>query len=130
MATSDYTRFVTKIAGVALTNYMYHFCIVDTDGEVNSGGTTLTAQGRVDGIVGEAVPVGMNFPMAIPDGGVAKVKCGDVVTAGQVLATAADGRAIPRGASNGNLGWGVAMEDGVADQIISMQFVNKGQINA
>jgi hypothetical protein len=130
MAYTESCKAVTMIAGVDLSSYQYHFCVVDTDGEVNSGGSTLTAQGVVDGIVGEGVAAGRSFPMVVPDGGVALVKLGATVTAAQLAATLADGRATAVGASNGNLAWGKFLEGGDANEIVPLLFTFKGQVNA
>jgi hypothetical protein len=130
MAYEQSCRAVTAIAGVDLSSLQYQFAVFDTDGEVNSGGTNLTAQGRVDGIVGEAVEAGKSFPLVLADGGKTMVKLGATVTAGQVVATAADGRAIARCTSNGDLGWGVFLEGGDANEIVPIQFAFKGQVNA
>lgn len=132
MAFAQNSRNVTGIAAIDLSSLVYHFCVwTSTAQNVTSGTTTLTAQGQVDGIVGEGVASGEEVPVVIADGALVKVKSGAAVTAGDVVATAADGRCIARNATIGSQGWGVAITAaGAADEIITIQFGYKGHVNA
>lgn len=132
MATYGSAKAITGVAAIDLSTFLYHFGVFTTTaGEFTSGTTTLSAQGRVDGIVGEAVATaGLPVQVVVADGGKAKVKLGATVTAGALVATAADGRAIAQGAGNGALAWGIFLEAGDANEIVSIQFIHKGQVNA
>lgn len=130
MSTEDQARAVSVIAAVDLSSLQYHFGIFTNAGKVTSGGSTLSAQGRVDCIIGQAVKVGEVCPVIIPNGGIALVKLGATLAAGALVATAADGRAVAQGASNGDLAWGILLEGGDANDVVRCQFVHKGQINA
>lgn len=131
MAVFESARAVTGIAAIDLSTFVYHFGVwTTTAGEFTSGTTTLSAQGRVDGIVGEGVVADERLNVIVPDGAFVKVKAGATIAALDLIATAADGRAIEVGASNGDQIWGIAMTAGAANDIITIQFGFKGQINA
>lgn len=127
MATYDGVQSVSVVAGSAVS--LYRFLTLATDGKVDHSGS---AQGRVDGISAEAATGdGKVLPMILPTGAIAKVEVGTGgVTLGAIVATDASGKAIARGASNGDLGWGVAMDAGDAGDIIRIMFGFKGQVNA
>ena len=123
MASSNATRSVNAEAGVDLTGFLYQFAVFDSNGQIVSGGTTLTAQGRVDGIIAEEVSVvGEVTSVVLPDGAIVKVKLGATLSAGALVATAADGRAIAVTTTAGDQTWGILLEGGVADDIVRMQF--------
>ena len=127
MATFEKCSTITVEAGQAIT--LYRFLTIAADGQVDEAGS---AQGRVDGVSAEAVAAaGDVLPMMVPDGGIAKVEAGASVTRGDVVATDTSGRAITRGASNGDLGWGIALDAASgAGEVIRVQFSFKGQVNA
>ena len=130
MATFENCRSISRVAAVDLSALLYHFAVLDSSGNATSGGTTLTAQGVVDGIVGEAAVAGKAISLVVPDGGIAKVVCAGAITAGALVATDAAGFAIALGAGNGNLAWGRALETGAASRVIEIHFMFMGQVNA
>lgn len=127
MATYSGVESVSVVAGSAVT--IYRFLTLASDGKVDHAGS---AQGRVDGISAETVSAdGKVLPMILPTGAIAKVEVGSGgVSAGAIVATDNAGKAIARGASNGDLGWGVAIDAGDAGDIIRILFGFKGQVNA
>jgi len=128
MAFYDTCRAISRPAAIDLSAFQYQFCILDSSGAVESGTTTLTAQGAVTGIVGEAVTAGVAVPVVVPDGGIAKIKLGATLAAGALIATAADGRAIAHGATAGDICWGTLIEGGDADEIVPFQFMLTTQV--
>ena len=124
-------RSITGTAEIDLSTFQYHFCVyLTTTGKLTSGTTALTAQGKVDGIIGEGVVADDAFSMVVQDGGIAMIKLGATLAVGAEISTAADGRAVAIGASNGNLKHGILLEGGDADDIVAFQFRFMGQINA
>lgn len=127
MATYGDCRAISIEAGVDLSSFQYHFCVVKSDGQADSGGTALSAQGIVNGIVGDPVAtVGTPFTMVVPDGGRSKIKLGATLAAGAEVATAADGRAIAFVAGAGARAWGILLEGGDANEIMALQFYPSG----
>ena len=130
MSYSDAARSVTAIAAIDLSALTHHFGIYTNAGKVTSGTTTLTAQGRVDGVIGSGVAADRAFNFICPDGAIVPIKLGATLTAGARVATAADGRAVALGSSNGNQCWGILLEGGDANEIVPMKFQFSGQVNA
>lgn len=126
MAYEESVRSVTVVAGSAVEPY--RFINIASDGEVDH---CSSAQGRVDGVSLEAASAqGKTLGMGLPDGSIVKVMCGGSISRGGRVATNNAGKAIALGSSNGDLAWGIALEDGADGRIISIQFAHKGQINA
>ena len=124
------TRNVSVIAGEDLTGDLYKFCVIDNTGRIV---VNTTAQGIVDGIVAEEVSAaGRVTSMIIPDGAIAEVLAGGTITPGQIVASDNQGRAIARGASNGDIGVGRYMgtANAASGDVIEIQFCHKGQVNA
>jgi len=123
MATSEACRSVSLEAAGDLTGLLGHFCVVDSSAQVDSGGTALVAQGVVDGIVGMEVDAqGKVTSMVLPDGAKAKIKLGATLSAGDLVATAADGRAVAHGSTAGDKAYGRLLQGGDADDIVTMLF--------
>ena len=122
MAHYESARTITVEAGTAIEPY--RFLVLASDGQVDHAGT---AQVAVDGVSAEEQDtVGRDLPMAVPDGGVVKVEAGAAVTAGAMVATDNQGRAIAWVDAAGNVAVGKAMSAaGQAGDIISVQFVHK-----
>jgi hypothetical protein len=115
-------RSITAQAAVDLSSLQYHFGAWSS-GQITSGGTNLTAQGLVAGIIGEAVSTAGNaFPLVVPDGGIAMIKLGATLSQGAVVATSAAGKAIAHGSTAGDRAWGVLLTGGVDDDVVPMQF--------
>ena len=126
MSTYDNTRSVSVVAGSAVT--LYRFVKAAADGKFDMA---AAAQGRVDGIAADAAAAdGDVLPMILP-GCVAKVEAGAAVTRGAIVSTDTSGRAVAQGSSNGDLGWGVALEAASdAGEVIKILFGFVGQVNA
>lgn len=123
MARYESCRSINAEAKIDLSSFQYHFGIWSA-GQITSGTTTLTAQGIVAGIIGEAVATAGNvFPLVVPDGGVALIKLGATLAQDAKVAAGADGRAVALGATGGDRCWGVLLEGGVAGDIVPMQFM-------
>jgi hypothetical protein len=124
MSYTDSCRAVSIPAAIDVSSFLGHFGIINSAGRFTSGTTTLTAQGVVNGIISEASATALDDPVTVtvPDGGITKVKLGATMTAGDPVATAADGRAIDPTAAAGSRTWGTLLESGVADDIVAMQF--------
>lgn len=123
MPYSQSCKSISAEAKIDLSSFQYHFAVWSA-GQITSGTTTLTAQGIVAGIVGEAVAtVGDAVSLVVPDGGVAMIKLGATLAQGAKVAAAADGRAAAHGSTAGNICWGVLLEGGVAGDIVPMQFM-------
>lgn len=124
MAYEISAKSVSLEAAGDLSTLQYQFCLIDSNGQVTSGGTNLTAQGQVDGIIGEGGvdAAGKAVNVIVPDGGIAMIKLGATLSAGAEVATAADGRAVAVGSSAGDRAWGTLLEGGAANEIVAMQF--------
>ena len=99
----------------------------------SSGKLALTgAQLRADGVTQEAASAaGKVIGIALPDGALVKVEAGAAVTRGADVSSDSTGRVLAIGSSNGNQKNGKAIEAATAaGDIIVIQFVNKGQVNA
>lgn len=120
MAYQESTRSITAIAGTNVTKH--RFAVFAADGEVDHAGT---AQIVVDGIVGETVSAGSNFPLIVPDGGVAMIELGATLAAGALVATNTSGQAIAHGSTAGDVAMGRLLEGGASGEIVAMQFCLK-----
>ena len=118
---------ISAVADVDLSALIGHFGVFTSTGTFTSGGTTLSAQGRVDGIVAEGVLAGQTVPVTVADGDIVKLKLGATVSALAQLGTAADGRAIVATGAGAPI-FAMALEGGDADEIIRAQFAFKGVI--
>lgn len=126
MAYDEAVRSVTMTAGSAIDPY--RFINIAADGEVDYA---ATAQGRVDGVsLEKASGQGKTLAMGLPDGSIVKVLAGGTFSRGDRISTSNAGKAVVLGSANGDLCWGVALEDGVDGRIVSIQFAPKGQVNA
>ena len=52
---------ISGVADIDLTAFLYQFGVFTSTGTFTSGTTTLSAQGRVDGIVSEGDPIGFGL---------------------------------------------------------------------
>lgn len=125
MSTIESSRAVTRIALETLTKY--RFVRHGTAGRV--GHSVLTANGAVDGIVLEDGIVALdNVPIAIPDGGSAKVQAGGVIAVGAHVTTNGSGQAIAAASGNAIVGTHLGSVAAAANDIIEIQFAHKGAL--
>jgi len=119
MATSQETRIVSVVAGSTVN--IYRFVAMAADGQYDHP----SAQGRIDGIAAEdGITVGKALAMVIPNGAIAKVEAGAVFSAGQRVASDANGKAIAAVSGAGNFRGGIALDASGADgDIIRIQFL-------
>jgi len=122
MATYANVETLTYIAGSDLSAHQFGFVSLAADGEVDATG---------DGA--EAVGVLMNDPVAsaaatVAYSGRVLVEAGASVTAGDDIASDANGNAVTAATSDVILG--KALEDGVDGQIIAMHFFLGGNAAA
>lgn len=131
MAVFESVRTITAVSAVDLSALAYHFGLFTSAGLITSGGTNLTAQGQVSGIIGEGVAASRSFPLIVPDYSKAKVIAGAAISVNALVGTNAAGRAITHVAAAGNIAWGRALEASAADGniitiIFGIQAINAG----
>lgn len=123
-------RQMSAVSGEDLTGDLFKFCVFNNVGRVV---VNTTAQGVVDGIIAEEVnAAGLATAVILPDGGIALVKAGGVITPGGLVASDNAGLAIALGAANGNIAVGryIGSANAASGDVIEIQFVHKGQVNA
>lgn len=126
MATFNQLVSVSMTAGSSIS--LYRFLTFASDGAVDHAGS---AQGAVHGVSLQEGSSGDTIAMGLAGHGIAKLEVGSGgLTRGAVVATDASGKAIARGASNGDLGHGIALEAGDAGDIIRVLLLAVGQVNA
>jgi hypothetical protein len=128
MATQGAQIRETFIAGASFynatvaSNKQFYFVTLAADGKVDPTGNGLAADGVIlnDPILDEAATV-VVF-------GRVTVECGGTVTAGGIVASDADGRCVD--AASTDIILGKALEAGIADQIITIDFFKGGNAAA
>lgn len=122
MSTQQIVRLISLVASGVLA--ARRFVTIDSSGEA----AYPSAQASASGVTQEATTAqGQVVGCAVPDGAIAKVEAGDVITQGADISPDATGRAIPHVAAVGNVKMGKAMEAaGAAGDIISCQILNLG----
>lgn len=111
-------RYGGWIAGSDLSTFIHRFVAVDATNTVDAP----AAGARCVGVclngpaAGDAADVQLD--------GIAKVRAGGVIAAGAPVAAAIDGDAVA--AATGNVVMGIALEDGVADRLISVLLAPAG----
>ena len=108
----------TLLAGDSLTTAQYRFVDI-TDGD--SVGLAAAGSAKVIGTLNNAPAEGE--VCEIVTSGVAKVKCDDTVAEGGILQVGASGGAV---ALASGYGVGVALEDGIVNQVISVRLGEYG----
>lgn len=112
MATAQDVRTVSVTAGAAIR--LYRFVQLQTSGKFIEVGV---AQARADGVCAQAAAGDLsNFAMALPSG-IMKVELGATVTAGQLVASDNQGRAIVSVDADGNFLLGVCHVGGASGEI-------------
>lgn len=129
MSVSESARALSFLAGEDLTGDIYKFGVIDNTGRLV---VNTTAQGSVDAIIGSEGITGEVVQGVVPDGGRAKVRAGGVIAVGGRVASDNAGLAIALGASNGNVAVGryLGTVAAASGDIVEIQFVHKGQVNA
>ncbi len=130
MASYENARHISILSGEDLTGDIYKFGVVDNTGRVV---VNTTAQGVVDCIINDEVDAaGLVVKCQVPDGGRAKVLAGGVIAAGGLVASSNAGLAVALGAANGNVAVGRYLGSSAcaSGDVIEIQFVHKGQVNA
>jgi hypothetical protein len=103
-------------AGADLSTNLHYFAKVDTDGDIVLAGDGEAALGT---IIEAAVE---NSPVTVQFGGIGKVIAGGAVTAGNIIASDGDGKAVA--AAVGDFVVGIALSDADASDIFSFAFVS------
>lgn len=120
MASYDNCGVISAVAGADLSAALYKFGVWNASQQVV---VASSAQGQVDGIIGEAVTSGQVTQLIKPDGGITKVMAGAAITAGAKVASDASGRAITYVEAVNNLCQGIAIDAAAAaGDIIRIQF--------
>ena len=102
-------------AGADLSEKLNYFAHVDTDGDI-----VLAGDGEhVIGTIIEAAAE--NRPVTVQFGAIGKVIAGDAITAGEMIASDADGKAVP--AAVGDHVVGIALAGAAAGEIFSFAFI-------
>jgi len=121
MAYRDNAQSVTLEAAADLSSHQFGFVEIDSNGQVAAIGTAGNAP---DGLV-QNDPDAQGKAAEVTISGLAQVRAGGSVSAGEDVAADADGKAVT--ATSGDVIAGVAVTAaGAADEIFTMLFLPRG----
>lgn len=130
MSASEATRSITLTATADLSAKQFYFGKITSSAPQGGVDVHSVAQAMPHGIIGEGVASGRQTNLILP-GCVAQAVVGTGgVTVATKVAADSDGTLVAHGASNGNECCGIALETGVAGDIVSFYFAPLGQTNA
>lgn len=130
MSSAEATRAITLIAAADLSTKAFYFGKITNAHAQGGCDVHSVAQKMPHGIIAEGVASGRTVGLIMP-GCIAQAIVGSGgVTAAAKVAANSDGTLVAHGASNGDECCGIALETGVAGDIVSFYFAPLGQTNA